>query len=80
MVGEQEEGGCYGTFGRVRLQWEHTRKFVSQSNYTEGKQILDFAKGLDIGTILRHHVVGDFGKIKSVSVQNKSNNKIRGCN
>ena len=80
LVGEQEGGGCYGTFGRVRLQWEHTRKNVSQSNYTEGKQILDFAKGLDIGTILRHHVVGDFGKIKSVSVQNKNNNKISGCN
>ena len=43
-------------------------------------QILDFARGLDAGTILRHHVVGDFGKIKSVSVQNKNNNKINSCN
>jgi len=81
LVGKKENGGCYGTFGNVRYQWEHTRKNVKNvskynfnsfiSSTIEQKQLKDFANSLDTGTLLRHHVVGDFGKIK-YSVQNKN--------
>ena len=73
LVGKKENGGCYGTFGNVRLQWEHTKnnvKNVSKYNFNP-KQLKDFTNSLDEGTLLRHHVVGDFGKIK-YSVQNKN--------
>jgi len=73
LVGKKENGGCYGTFGNVRYQWEHTRKNVknvSKYNFNP-KQLKDFTNSLDEGTLLRHHVVGDFGKIK-YSVQNKN--------
>ena len=66
LVGEEEQGGCYGTFGRVRLQWEHTRKNVSQNNvsgnYSDKKKLQQFVQELPYGTILRHHIVGDVGK------------------
>ena len=76
LVGDEKNGGCHGTFGNVRYQWEHTKnnvKFVS-SNYSvqERKDLKDFANSLDEGTLLRHHVVGDFGRIK-YSVQDKNN-------
>jgi hypothetical protein len=81
LVGDEKNGGCYGTFGNVRYQWEHTRKNVKNvskynfnsfiSSTIEQKQLKDFANSLDTGTLLRHHVVGDFGKIK-YSVQNKN--------
>ena len=68
LVGDEEQGGCYGTFGRVRLQWEHTRKNVSKNNVSKlptDKDILKlFVQGLPYGTILRHHIVGDVGKEK----------------
>ena len=73
LVGKKENGGCYGTFGNVRYQWENTRKNVknvSKYNFNP-KQLKDFTNSLDEGTLLRHHVVGDFGKIK-YSVQNKN--------
>ncbi len=83
LVGDEKNGGCYGTFGNVRLQWEHTKNNVKNvsSNYSvqERKDLKDFTNSLDEGTLLRHHVVGDFGRIK-YSVQNKNNNKISGCN
>ena len=71
LVGDEKNGGCYGTFGRVRLHWEDTRKIVSR-NYSiqERNNLRDFINSLDRGSLLRHHVVGDFGKIK-YSVQDK---------
>ena len=76
LVGKKENGGCYGTFGNVRYQWEHTKNNVKNvsSNYSvqERKDLKDFANSLDEGTLLRHHVVGDFGRIK-YSVQDKNN-------
>ena len=73
LVGEEEQGGCYGTFGRVRLQWEHTRKNVSQNNvngnYSDKKKLQQFVQGLPYGTILRHHIVGDVGKENKLAVQ-----------
>ena len=38
LVGDEEQGGCYGTYGRVRLQWEHTRKNVSE-NHSDKKTL-----------------------------------------
>ena len=76
LVGKKENGGCYGTFGNVRYQWEHTRKNVKNvsRNYSiqERNSLKDFTNSLDEGALLRHHVVGDFGRIK-YSVQNKNN-------
>ena len=76
LVGKKENGGCYGTFGNVRYQWEHTKNNVKNvsSNHSvqERKDLKDFANSLDEGTLLRHHVVGDFGRIK-YSVQDKNN-------
>ena len=75
LVGNEEQGGCYGTYGRVRLQWEHTRKNVNQNNVNQSRQDIDtlnnFVQELPYGTVLRHHIVGDIGKEKKISVQNK---------
>ena len=78
LVGNEEQGGCYGTFGRVRLQWEHTRKNVSQlqqkivsQSQQDINTLNNFVQELPYGTVLRHHIVGDIGKEKKSSVQNK---------
>ena len=75
LVGSEEQGGCYGTYGRVRLQWEHTRKNVNQNNVSRSQQDINtlnnFVQELPYGTVLRHHIVGDIGKEKKSSVQNK---------
>ena len=70
LVGEEEQGGCYGTYGRVRLQWEHTRKNVSE-NHSDKKTLLQFVQKLPYGTNIRHHIVGDVGKENKLAVQNK---------
>ena len=75
LVGNEEQGGCYGTHGKVRLQWENTRKNVNQNNVNQSRQDIDtlnnFVQELPYGTVLRHHIVGDIGKEKKSSVQNK---------
>lgn len=50
-------GGCYGTSGPVRLQWEKTRGPLDN----DAETVLQFAASLPKGTKLRHHVVGDLG-------------------
>jgi hypothetical protein len=55
---DAERGGCYGNSGPVRLQWEK-----SKGNTMNDAEILkSFVAGLEPGTLLRHHVVGDLGK------------------
>lgn len=54
------EGGCYGTSGPVRLQWENTRK-QNQVTQPDGEALIDWVKTLPHGSFLRHHVVGDLG-------------------
>lgn len=56
---ESSGGGCYGTSGPVRLQWEKTKGVVREK--TDAEAVVEFAQSLPIGTKLRHHVVGDFG-------------------
>jgi hypothetical protein len=70
LVGEEEQGGCYGTGGKVRLHWEHTKN-VSQS-LNDINKLKQFVQELPYGTILRHHIVGDVGKENNkLAVQNK---------
>ena len=75
LVGDEEQGGCYGTYGRVRLQWEHTRKNVNQNNVNQPRndkqKLLQFVQGLPYGTNIRHHIVGDVGKENKLAVQSK---------
>lgn len=53
----QESGGCYGSSGPVHLQWKNT----VGSTESDASQLLEFTRSLPIGTMLRHHVVGDIG-------------------
>jgi hypothetical protein len=55
-------GGCYGSGGPVRLQWEKTR--ASSSTLSDADQLREFVRSLPPGTRLRHHVVGDLGQIR----------------
>lgn len=52
------EGGCYGANGNVAIQWRNTMKSGNPDDCTAIKR---FAQNLPVGTILRHHIVGDFG-------------------
>ena len=71
LVGDEEQGGCYGTYGRVRLQWEHTRKNNVNQPRNDKQKLLQFVQGLPYGTNIRHHIVGDVGKQNKLPVQNK---------
>lgn len=52
-------GGCYGTGGPVRLQWEKTKG--SEQSLSDSEVLTEFVASLPEGTKLRHHVVGDLG-------------------
>ena len=57
---ETESGGCYATGGNVKLHWEATTKGADTER--DEIQLLKFAQDLPFGTVLRHHIAGDFGK------------------
>jgi hypothetical protein len=57
---EIEDGGCYATGGNVNLHWEATAN--GADNERDEIQLLKFAQDLPFGTVLRHHIAGDFGK------------------
>ena len=57
---ETESGGCYATGGNVKLHWEATTKGADTE--LDEIQLLKFAQNLPFGTVLRHHIAGDFGK------------------
>jgi hypothetical protein len=52
-------GGCYGSSGPVAIQW-HAAKDKGAPD--DVKAVLDFARSLPSGSMLRHHVVGDMGR------------------
>ena len=52
-------GGCYGSSGPVAIQW-HAAKDKGAAD--DVKAVLDFARSLPSGSMLRHHVVGDMGR------------------
>lgn len=59
LVGSDTAGGCYGELGPVRMQWNATQ---TRGRADDAAAILDFARQLPPGSLLRHHVVGDIGK------------------
>ena len=58
LVGDDTPGGCYGNGGPVRLAWEKTKTAGHQNDAAE---LVQFARSLPPGSLLRHHVVGDLG-------------------
>lgn len=60
LVGQEQAGGCYGTGGPVAMQWRATR---DKGRSDDAAELLRFAAELPPGSMLRHHVVGDLGRI-----------------
>ena len=60
LVGQEQAGGCYGTGGPVAMQWRATR---DKGRPDDAAELLRFAAELPPGSMLRHHVVGDLGRI-----------------
>ncbi len=58
-VGTCDEGGCYAASGHVAIQWHDTRKNGAAN---DAAKLLQFAKSLPPGSMLRHHVAGDIGR------------------
>ena len=57
---ETENGGCYATGGNVLLHWNATTQTANED--PDELKLLKFAQELPFGTVLRHHIAGDFGK------------------
>jgi|TARA_R100000093_G_scaffold66783_1_gene38006 hypothetical protein len=53
---------CYAANGYVRRIWEGITENVTK--LTDGKELLAWIRALPYGSIVRHHVAGDIGKIK----------------
>jgi len=58
-VGTDCAGGCYAAQGPTAIQWHNTRKNGAAD---DAKALIDFAKSLPPGSMLRHHVAGDIGR------------------
>ena len=58
-VGMAEAGGCYAAAGHVAIQWHGTRKNGAAN---DAAALLEFARSLPPGSMLRHHVAGDCGR------------------
>lgn len=52
-----KSGGCYGSSGPVHLQWKNS----IGTTENDSELLSSFVRRLPYGTLLRHHVVGDFG-------------------
>ncbi len=59
LVGQDAQGGCYGSAGPVALQWKRTS---SSGAPDDAAELARFAQSLPPGSLLRHHVVGDIGR------------------
>lgn len=59
LVGADTPGGCYGEGGPVRLQWNAT---AAAGRPDDATAVVEFARSLPPGSLLRHHVVGDIGR------------------
>ena len=57
-VGSDQQGGCYGAGGPVAMQWRNTQKGGASD---DAAALERFARELPMGSLLRHHVVGDIG-------------------
>lgn len=59
--GESEEnGGCYGGNFPIKLHWGRVSEQV-QGIKTEAEELIDWVGTLQVGTLLRSHVLGDVG-------------------
>ena len=63
-VGKNTDGGCYASGGNVRLHWNRLSKRAADI-MSDGALLLDWARKLPRGRILRHHIAGDIGKVKA---------------
>lgn len=61
LVGEEQQGGCYGTSGPVRLAWENTK----QAPAGDAVRLKAWAQALPPGSLIRHHIVGDLGRAQA---------------
>ena len=57
---KRKDEACYAAGGKVRLAWERT-KLKTQSD--DAKTLREWVATLPEGSMLRHHVAGDVGKI-----------------
>ena len=58
---EIDNGGCYATGGNVNIHWLATTQTADED--PDELKLLKFAQELPYGTVLRHHIAGDFGKV-----------------
>ena len=58
-VGTCDKGGCYAAQGPTAIQWHGTRKTGAAN---DAAALVQFAKSLPPGSMLRHHVAGDIGR------------------
>lgn len=61
LVGDEQQGGCYGTSGFVRLAWENTK----QAPAGDAVRLKAWAQALPPGSLIRHHIVGDLGRAQA---------------
>jgi len=53
------KGGCYAAGGPVAIAWHGARK---SGRADDAAALVDFARSLPPGSLLRHHVAGDIGR------------------
>ena len=58
-VGTAERGGCYAAGGPVAIAWHGARK---SGRADDARALVEFARSLPPGSLLRHHVAGDIGR------------------
>lgn len=59
LVGDEREGGCYGSSGPVAIHWYKTRSQTQP--LSDAEVLVEWIHSLPYGTKVRHHVVGDLG-------------------
>lgn len=63
------KGGCYGSTGHMMNAWLYTlQRRVSKvsriiNEMADPRELVRWAKGLAAGSLLRHHILGDCGKV-----------------
>lgn len=58
-VGHDCAGGCYAAQGPTAIQWHGTRRAGTPE---DSRALVQFARALPPGSLLRHHVAGDIGR------------------
>ena len=58
-VGKAVPGGCYAAGGPAAIAWHGTRK---TGRADDAAAVVQFARSLPPGSLLRHHIAGDIGR------------------